>query len=305
MYFSGDGNLWLGSSRGSALAWSFAGNVAALGNLLGRAHTMHTGDYDGNGKLDLAAYDRESGDLWLGLSSGSGLAFARAANLSAWGDLGDDAHQVFHGDFDGNGKIDLAFYAAATGELWLGLSSGGELSFSLAARVPGFGNLMDAEHRCFVGDFDGNGKSDLAFYYSGNGDLWFGLSDGRSLSFAPAGNVAGFGNLLDPSRMLHVGDFNGDGRTDLMFHFNGDGNSWHGHSNGSSLAWSWAGTMGDAGDMLDAGRLMTTGDYNGDGKTDLLSYSSSEDLFRLGRSTGKAIEWVDSGRTTLFSDLFR
>jgi hypothetical protein len=304
-YYAGDGNIWLGRSVGSAFAWGLASNVSGFGNLLGRSHALYTGDYDGDGKSDLAFYYRGNGDIWFGLSSGGTLSFTRAANAHGLGDLLDDSREVLHGDFDGNGKSDLAFYHAGSGEVWFGLSDGRALSFTRAASIAGFGDLLSHDRRLFVADFDGNGKTDLAFYYAGDGNLWLGRSDGRTLSFGHAGNTSGFGNLLEPSRALRTGDFDGDGKVDILFHYAGNGEHWLGVSSGSAFAFRRVGQSTSFGSLLDPGRLLVTGDFDGDRRSDLLSYSSSDGLFRVARSTGSALDFRDAGGSNLFGDLLR
>src|SRR5262249_50301200 len=66
-----------------------------------------------------------------------------------------------------------------------------------------------APHRQFSGDFNGDGNTDEAFYIASTGDWWMGISDGNVLNWRPAGNVAGFGNLLDNNHDFYQGDFNG------------------------------------------------------------------------------------------------
>jgi hypothetical protein len=64
-------------------------------------------------------------------------------------------------------------------------------------------------HRLLEGDFNGDGKSDVAFLYSGDDNLWVGLSNGSTLDWHLAGNTRGFGNLLDSDHQLYTGDFQG------------------------------------------------------------------------------------------------
>ena len=78
------------------------------------------------------------------------------------------------------------------------------------------GDLLDVDHRLVVGDFDGDGSSDVFAYRGSDGSAWIGHSSGTSLAWRAAGNTGGFGNLGDPSRLLFFGDWDGDHRTDAL-----------------------------------------------------------------------------------------
>jgi hypothetical protein len=69
----------------------------------------------------------------------------------------------------------------------------------------------------------------VLFYYPGDGNWWLGshAGPGGQLQWSFAGNTLGFGQVWD-GRPFWTGDFNGDGRTDMLFHYPGDGNWWFG-----------------------------------------------------------------------------
>jgi hypothetical protein len=58
--------------------------------------------------------------------------------------------------------------------------------------------------------------------------------------------TAGFGNLLDGRHPIRLGDFAGVGRTQVMFHYNGDGNWWLGDVTNRQMHWSLIGNTGRA-----------------------------------------------------------
>ncbi len=60
----------------------------------------------------------------------------------------------------------------------------------------------------FTGDYNGDGKTDVLFYYKGDGNWWMGLSNGQTLAWHGAGSSGGFGNLLDGVHHWLRGDFN-------------------------------------------------------------------------------------------------
>jgi hypothetical protein len=111
--------------------------------------------------------------------------------------------------------------------------------------------------------------------------------------------------LLDPARRLFSGDFDGNGKADLGFHYAGNGETWLGLSSGSALDWRRASTTTGYGNLLDVGRLISVGDFTGDGKDDLAAYASHNATWRLARSTGSVLEWRDAGSGATHGDLTR
>ena len=173
----------------------------------------------------------------------------KAGNTSNFGNLLDAGHQILEGDFDGDRKADIAFYYRGDGNWWTGLSDGKVFNWRAAGNVSGFGDLLDTGHRIWTGDFDGDRKTDIAFYYKGDGNWWMGLSDGSAFRWHGAGSAAGLCDLLDSRRRLFIGDYSGDRKTDALFYYNGDGNWWMGTSNGRVLDWRGAGNTRGFGDL--------------------------------------------------------
>jgi hypothetical protein len=291
LYYAATGDLWLGLGAGTRLDWRAAGSVAGFGNLLDGRHAFYPGDYTGDGKTDLLFYFAGNGDWWLGVSNGTGLAWRRASNTEGFGNLLGASHRIVTGDYTGDGKTDVLFHFAGNGDWWLGVSDGASLTWRRAGNTSGFGTILGDAHRHFTGDFTGDGKADVLFYYRGNGDWWLGVSDGTSLSWRHAGNTAGFGDLLDPSRGFHEGDFNGDGKADLLFHYAGNGDWWLGASDGSALRWSRIANSGGFGNIFGASHRIVTGDYTGDGKTDVMFHFAGNGDWWIGASTGSALVW--------------
>ncbi|MHA7291350.1 FG-GAP repeat domain-containing protein [Arthrobacter sp. MDT3-24] len=122
----------------------------------------------------------------------------------------------------------------------------------------------------WTGDFTGEGRTDVLFYYPGDGNWFLGRSDGNQLTWNFAGNTNGFGNLLE-GHMFWTGDFTGEGRTDVLFYYPGDGNWFLGRSDGNQLTWNFAGNTNGFGNLLE-GHMFWTGDFTGEGRTDVLFY---------------------------------
>jgi hypothetical protein len=172
------------------------------------------------------------------------------------------------GDFDGDGRTDIVAFkksdytGAERGDVVVALSNGNDAFGAATKWIDSF--CVESE-QCVVGDFDGDGKSDIG-RLGQDGDLRVALSTGASFqastqwhpSFAPVGYE------------LLVGDMNGDGRDDIVAvarGASGDASNdvWVGLSSGSAFGrqkWSDNGCMADC----------HLADRNGDGKADLVGF---------------------------------
>jgi hypothetical protein len=305
VFGSADNKWHLGASNGISLVWSDFAATGNFGNLLDGAHRIFTGDYDGDGKRDALFYYGNNGDWWLGKSNGVTLNWSRAANLpvATYGNLIDGSHLIFDGDFNGDGKADVLFLNASDHNWWMGISDGTNLTFHQAGNTDGYGNLADNSHRILTGDFTGDGKTDVLFYYSGNGDWFLGTSDGNQLTWSHVANSSADGNLMSWSHRLFVGDGNGDGKSDALYYNSDNGSFAFGLSNGSALNWSTASSQPAQGNLGDTNHLWFSGDFNGDGKTDAIFYEQVSGDWTLGLSNSATLTWQPAGNTKGFGDL--
>jgi hypothetical protein len=183
--------------------------------------------------------------------------------------------QVFHGNFNGDGKQDVAGIDSS-GQWWVSLSTG--TSFTPRTKwaqwsVPGSWSKL------FVADVNGDGKDDIVGFGT-NGDWFVGLSNGTD-TFTTGAAWAHW-SLSASWDHLFVGDFNGDHKADIA----GIGNNgtWFvGLSNGAdtfatgkhwaqwSIGVSWS--------------HLVIGDFNGDGKKDVAGLGFNGKLF-VGLSNG-------------------
>jgi hypothetical protein len=303
LYSGSDGNFWLGTSSGTALTWTNASASSGFGNLLDGKHDIHIGDFNGDKKTDVTFYSSADGNWWIGTSNGTTLTWNGAGSTSGFGNLLDGSHALYDGDFNGDGNADVLFFYNGDQSVWLGASSGTSLTWSNVGSESGFGNLIDGGHHLVAGDFNGDHKTDLLFYYSGDGNWWLGLSNGTGFTWTQASNTPTTSNLLDWNHRIFTLDANGDGNIDVVT-YDSKAGSWQiGLSSGSALAWSSAGSTSTYGDVEDPSRLLFFGDYNGDGKREPLFYSSSDGNWWMSASSGTAFSWHNAGNTSGFGDL--
>ena len=171
---------------------------------------IQTGDFNGDGIVDLVT-GNNCGDnptcqgITVYLGKGDGTFQAGVSSMSQI--PGTD---VAVGDFNGDGKLDVAASAYVNGgqdgtfQIELGNGDG---TFTQGQSVALPSNLISFS--LTAGDFNGDGKLDLALVVPNQVLLYQGNGDG---TFSSAGTV-NFGNN-DPVK-VRAGDFNGDHKTDL------------------------------------------------------------------------------------------
>jgi hypothetical protein len=133
-----------------------------------------------------------------------------------------------------------------------------------------------------TGDFSGDGKSDILWRDSSTGLTvdWLGTANG---GFSDNyGNSAA--NVPTDWHVAGTGDFNGDGRDDILWR-NDSGlvTEWVGQANGGFNS-NWANV---AVNVPTTWKVAQIGDFNGDGKDDILWRSDSGQLTDwLGAASG-------------------
>ena len=136
-----------------------------------------------------------------------------------------DASKVTRGDYDGDGRDDIAFmYGYRTQRDVKVLVARGKSDGTFAAPAPwwqaGAGNWDWNGSKLVSGDFNGDGKDDLSvlYGYKTQRDVkaFVLRSTGNSFRSPAAWWQAGAGNWDWNGSKLDVGDFNGDGKDDLV-----------------------------------------------------------------------------------------
>ncbi len=237
---SGSYALITGYSQASAPGQSLPTGVAPT--------SIATGDFDGDGKIDIAVSNFYTGNVSVYLGTGDG-TFSLQQQYAA----GQGVTAILAGDFTGDGKLDLATANYYSGTVSI-LAGNGDGTFGPDVEYWAGAGASDLA----AGDF-GNHHLDLAVadqnanrvsILLNKGDGTFGLP----IQYAVAGNP---GDIV-------AGDFSGNGKLDLAT-ANGGSNSV------SILMGNGDGTF-KLGQTIAVGKdpwTIVAGDFTGDGKLDL------------------------------------
>ena len=234
-------------------------------------YSVAIGDFNGDGKQDLAVANVSSNTVSIRLGDGLG-GFSSSTDVS----VGSNPYSVAIGDFNGDGKQDLAVANVNSNTVSIRLGDGlGGFSGSTEVSV-GSGPVSVA-----IGDFNGDGKQDLAVANYGSNTVSIRLGDG-------AGGFSGTTEVSVGSGPFSVaiGDFNNDGKQDLAV-ANLSSNTVSIRL-GDGLGGFSGATEVSVGSQP---RSVAIGDFNGDGKQDLAVANSNSDTvstvsIRLGDGLG-------------------
>ena len=259
-YASNDVSVLLGKGDGT-----FQNQVRyAAGNT---PNALVAGDFNGDGRTDLAVANGGSNDVSVLLGNGDG-TFQNQVRYAA----GAYPISIVAGDFNGDGRTDLAVANQGSGNSDVSVLLGnGDGTFQNQVRYAAGAYPISI----VAGDFNGDGRTDLAVANqgSGNSDVSVLLGNGDGTFQNQVRYAAG---ALPIS--VVAGDFNGDGRTDLAVA--------NYKSNDVSVLLSLNGTFTASGPVATnshATPLVT--DLSGKGADDVLVINGAGDiLWRKGRS---------------------
>ena len=230
--------------------------------------SLAVGDFNGDGKQDLAITNDSSNTVSIRLGDGSG-AFTGTTNIQ----VGLNPRSIAIGDFNGDGKTDFATanYTANTVSIRLGDGTGGFIATNEVA--------VATNPNCIVvGDFNGDGRQDIATTNYGSANVSIRLGDG-------AGNFYGSGTVTAGTNpwSLALGDFNNDGKQDLLVANFGSNTVSVRMGDGSG---AFTGSINIA--VGANPKMIFVSDFNGDGKQDfaVANSNAASVSIRLGDGTG-------------------
>ena len=296
------GKIWVFISTGNGFieptqAWNSLCSSANMTTCANKATSnaykyIRVGDFNGDGKTDMVSWVNAT-TIRMFISNG-----VDGFTVADW-PCSIASSQFWLGDFNGDGKTDIAGWVSghkdrlrmhlattttATSAVFSGFTvTGSTTNPDWSATLYNdatFGPLL------WLGDFNGDGRTDIAAWVSGGLNLKMHLSTGSAFDRYDWSVPTRFytDDLYGP--LLWLGDFNGDGRTDVA--------AWHNGSKGKNIfihrsegtgffSSQWTANLTDptylypppgTGDISLRAFNLWFGDFNGDGRTDIFSYGN-------------------------------
>jgi hypothetical protein len=233
--------------------------------------TIAVGDFNGDGKADFAAPSDAGGadshivSVWL--RSADNTSFNTELNYDTGGAGFSD---IATGDFNGDGKLDLAVSSVNSSDISILLRNATNTGFDTAVKYDG------GISQCSIktADFNGDGKLDMA------------CADIRGISILLRNTAnSGFDSVTRYSTMdesynyinpnIDVGDFNGDGKADIA-KISSSGRLWVLTRNSDNTGFEITKFLSPA--TTDGVYSPVAKDINKDGKIDVAIYQNNVDL---------------------------
>ena len=211
--FNGDGKIDIAaanytSNNISVLLGDGAGNLGSSTNFTvavgANPISIVSGDFNGDGKADLATANYSTNNVSVFLGTGTG-SFGTVKNFAV--STNSNPQALISADFNNDGKVDLATANSnANNESVLIGNGAGSFGSSIAIPVNTTANSV------ISADFNGDGKTDLATANSNASNVSVALSTAIS-SYTTSAAINFFAD--DQPQSIISADFNGDGKADL------------------------------------------------------------------------------------------
>ncbi|WP_407179667.1 FG-GAP-like repeat-containing protein [Bradyrhizobium sp. STM 3562] len=275
-YGTGYSDLIWQNTDGQAVIWEQNGTTAFGGGPAGPDpglgwNLIGTGDFNGDGLSDF---------LWQNTNGQADIWEMDGTNKIGGGTVGPNPGPnwdvIGSGDFNHDGNSDILWQNTTTGQavIWemngTNVIGGGPVSQNGAAL-----NAGPSWKAIGTGDFNGDGYSDILWQntVTGQAAIWE-MNGTNVLGNGAGGLVSQNGMALNagPSwTAIGTGDFNGDGHSDILWQNTVTGQAAIWEMNGNNVI--GGGPVSQNGVALNAGpswKAIGTGDYFGDGHTDIL-----------------------------------
>lgn len=264
----------LGTGGGTFNFGSVQAHPATPGEGWANGYDMYVGDFNGDGRDDLVWNRRQEAQpnkVYAGLSNGDGTF--QWQDVQAMGGNWATGWQTHVDDATGDGRDDLVFTYLTTSARTVVAVSQGNGMFT-PAPLHDHGGGWDNFSSTFVTDVNGDGRADIIRntqpgYVENHVSVWRSVGGGDLAGRVNKQFSAGW-----HSYKPHIGDVNGDGRSDMLwtqstantFYVHRALGNADGHFDfGGAISTTRPEIFGEVGEVPAA-----IGDFNGDGRADIL-----------------------------------
>jgi hypothetical protein len=256
--------LFLNDTTHGVAIWQMNGTTVTSSSQVGTVNAAagwayaETADFGGDGKSDMLFLNGTTNGIAIWQMNGTTVTGSPQVGTMTAG-----FHLAGLGDFDGDGKTDLLTVNDATNAIDVRLMNGVQATTETQVDT-----MASGFHFAGTGDFNGDGKTDVLTINDTTHAVDVRLMDGtQPTTESQIGTI----NAASGWHFAEVGDFNGDGQSDLLF----VNDTTHGVAvwqinNGHVSAAPQVGTM-DAG-----AHYQSLADTNADHKTDILFQNDTD-----------------------------
>jgi hypothetical protein len=235
---------------------------ASMTGILNIVDAPRAADLDGDGRSDIFWRNSTTGENYVYPMDGTAIlsseGYARTVSDRNWQIAGI-------GDFNGDGRADLLWRNSSTGANYIYLMNGKNISGEGYLRTVADQNWKVAG----VGDVDGDAKADIVWRNSATGENYLYPMDGLSIKVSE-GYLRTVADLN--WRIAGVGDFDNDGKSDILWRNAATGTNYLYPMNGRAIL----GTEGYLRTVADLNwKIVGTGDFDGNGTNDVLWRNSA------------------------------
>ncbi|MEZ5892443.1 MAG: Calx-beta domain-containing protein [Parvularculaceae bacterium] len=271
-------NRWFVNN--GSLTFTQTNNAVTTTQISGSTTALDFGDWNGDAITDFMWRTTvgSAGSHWF-INNGS-LSFSQTNSpitIARWWeeDVGEDTiariqfADLTFADWDGDGITDVLRYFGPNPEEgvecnWL--RNDGALNFTSKATTPCFSPTT------IYGDWNGDGLLDAVLYSSNTGSNTWYLNEG-DFGFSSIANPITPSTITGGAWLMHAGDWNMDGMTDVMVHMYSSGsNRWFttSWSETGVLQFDYVSNLISTSSLTGTGGVLAFGDWSGDGFDDLM-----------------------------------
>jgi autotransporter-associated beta strand protein len=234
-------------------------------------------DFNADGNSDVLWRQDGSGQIYLWEMNGLQI---KEEGSPPHAPVTNDWHVQGVGDFDGDFSSDFLWRQDGSGQVYVWEMNGLQVTAEGAVE---HAPVTTDWHVQGVGDFNGDGKSDVLWRQDGSGQVYVWEMNGQQVQ---AEGAVAHAFVTDDWHVQGIGDFNGDGNSDVLWRQDGSGQVYVWEMNGQQV--QAEGAVAHAPVTTDW-HVQGIGDFNGDGNSDVLWRQDGSDQVYVWEMNGQQV----------------